>query len=311
MPVVALAGGVGGAKMAHGLAAIFSGAHLTVIVNTADDFDHLGLRISPDLDTVLYTLANIENPATGWGIEGDTRVTLDTLARYGEDPWFFIGDQDFATHIYRTSHLARGESLSHVTRQLARSSGVTAAIVPMSNEPVATMIDTPTGRLAFQDYFVARRQTDTVIGVAFDGIEHAVPAPGVVEALTAARLIVFCPSNPIVSIGPILEVPGIRQALSESAGLKIAVSPIIGGRALKGPADRMLRTLGYEVSAVGVAQLYQGLIDAMVIDAIDAELAPAIRQLGIEVLVTDTIMSDPAKRASLARSIASFVENRA
>jgi LPPG:FO 2-phospho-L-lactate transferase len=311
MPVVALAGGVGGAKMAHGLAAVFSGEQLTVIVNTADDFTHLGLRISPDLDTVLYTLANIENPATGWGIKGDTRVTLDALARYGEDPWFFVGDRDFATHIYRTSHLAKGTSLSDVTRQLARSIGVTTTILPMSNEPVATMIDTPGGRIAFQDYFVARRQADDVLAVTFDGIEQAVPAPGVVEALAGARLILLCPSNPIVSIGPIVEVPGIRQALSDSAALKIAVSPIIAGRALKGPADRMLRTLGYDVSAVGVAQLYQGLIDVMVIDTIDAELAPAIRQLGVEVLVTDTIMSDPAKRASLARSIASFVERRA
>jgi LPPG:FO 2-phospho-L-lactate transferase len=308
--VLALAGGVGGAKMAHGLEAVFGGDQLTVVVNTADDFDHLGLWISPDLDTVMYTLAGIENPETGWGIAGDTRITLDALATYGEEPWFLVGDRDFATHIYRTVHLARGESLSQVTAQLAASSGVRSSILPMCEEPVATMVDTPAGRLAFQDYFVARRQQDDVLGVSFAGIDQAKPAAGVIEAFAAADVIVFCPSNPIVSIGPILAVPGIRRALGDSGAYRIAVSPIIGGKALKGPADRMLQTLGIERSAAGVAGLYQGLIDAMVIDTTDADLAPVIRKLGIEVLVTDTIMSDPGKRKALAMDIASFADGR-
>ena len=308
--VLALAGGVGGAKMAHGLAAVFGAENLTVVVNTADDFEHLGLLISPDLDTVMYTLAGIENPETGWGIAGDTRVTLDALAAYGEDPWFLVGDRDFATHIYRTSHLGRGETLAEVTARLAHASGVQTRVLPMCNEPVATMVDTPAGRLSFQDYFVARRQQDDVLGVTFAGIEEAAPAPGVLEAFATADVIVFCPSNPIVSIGPILAVKGIREALGSAPAYKIAVSGIIGGKALKGPADRMLQTLGIERSAAGVAGLYRGLIDAMVIDTIDADLAPVIRKLGIEVLVTDTIMSDPGKRKALAYDISAFAGGR-
>ena len=301
--VVALAGGVGGAKLSHGLAATLPVGALTVVVNTADDFDHLGLRMCTDLDTVLYTLANRENPATGWGIEGDTRVTLDSLAAYGEDPWFLVGDQDFATHIFRTSRLGSGATLTDVTAQLATGSGVKSTILPMSDDPVATVIETPTGTLAFQDYFVARRQTDDVLSVAFEGASSATAAPGVIESLANAALLVFAPSNPIVSIGPVLAVPGIREAVTNSAALKVAVSPIIGGKALKGPADRMLQTLGHEVSALGVARIYQGLIDWFVIDNVDIELKSEIQALGIQVLVTDTIMSDRSKRARLGAEI--------
>lgn len=301
--VVALAGGVGGAKLSHGLAATLPVGALTVVVNTADDFDHLGLRMCTDLDTVLYTLANRENPATGWGIEGDTRVTLDSLAAYGEDPWFLVGDQDFATHIFRTSRLGSGATLTDVTAQLATGSGVKSTILPMSDDPVATVIETPAGTLAFQDYFVARRQTDDVLSVAFEGASSATAAPGVIESLANAALLVFAPSNPIVSIGPVLAVPGIREAVTNSAALKVAVSPIIGGKALKGPADRMLQTLGHEVSALGVARIYQGLIDWFVIDNVDIELKSEIQALGIQVLVTDTIMSDRSKRARLGAEI--------
>ena len=300
---MALAGGVGGAKLSHGLAASLPDGALTVVVNTADDFDHLGLRMCTDLDTVLYTLANRENPATGWGIDGDTRVTLDSLAAYGEDPWFLVGDQDFATHIFRTSRLRSGSSLTEVTARLASASGVKSTILPMTDDPVATIIKTPDGSLAFQDYFVARRQADDVLAVTFEGASIAAAATGVVETIRDASLLVVAPSNPIVSIGPVLAVPGIREAVTDSAALMIAVSPIIGGKALKGPADRMLQTLGHEVSALGVARIYQGLIDWFVIDTIDAGLKSEIQALGIQVLVTDTIMSDRSKRARLAAEI--------
>lgn len=301
--VVALAGGVGGARLSHGLAARLAPGDLTVIVNTGDDFDHLGLRMCTDLDTVLYTLAGRENPETGWGVRGDTRHTLDALAAYGEDPWFLVGDQDFATHILRTKLLGAGHGLTAVTGHLAEASGVATDILPMTDALVATMIETPDGVRAFQEYFVARRQADDVTGVVFDGIEAARPAPGALEAIAGADLIVFAPSNPIVSIGPILAVPGLRNALQSSPAPKVAVSPIIGGKALKGPADRMLQTLGHEVSALGVARLYADLIDGFVIDILDEALAPAIESLGLQVLVTDTIMSDPAKRAALAGAI--------
>lgn len=301
--VVALAGGVGGAKLSHGLAADPSNLVLTVIVNTADDFDHLGLRMCTDLDTVLYTLSNRENPETGWGIEGDTRVTLDALTAYGEDPWFLVGDQDFATHIFRTNQLRAGQTLSDVTSQLARASGLKALLLPMSDDPVATMIETPGGTLAFQDYFVARRQIDDVLAVTFEGIDAASPAPGTLEAIGKADLIVLAPSNPIVSLGPILAVPEIREALVSSLALRVAVSPIIGGKALKGPADRMLQTLGHDVSALGVARIYAGLIDWFVIDIQDASLKQDIESLGMSVLVTDTIMSDRSRRARLAADV--------
>lgn len=301
--VVALAGGVGGAKLSHGLAAVLPDSALTVIVNTADDFDHLGLRMCTDLDTVLYTLSNRENPATGWGIDGDTRVTLDALARYGQDPWFMVGDHDFATHIFRTARLRAGETLSQVTAQLAKASGISASVVPMTDNRVATLIETAAGRLDFQDYFVARRQQDEVLGVHFAGIDQALPAPGVIGAIADSELVVIAPSNPIVSIGPILAVAGVRQALETTSALRIGVSPIIGGKALKGPADRMLASLGHEVSSVGVARIYEGLLDLFVIDNTDSTLAPQIEALGMAVLITDTIMSDRGKRAALARSI--------
>jgi LPPG:FO 2-phospho-L-lactate transferase len=301
--VVVLAGGVGGAKLSHGLAAVLPPGKLSVIVNTADDFDHLGLRVCTDLDTVLYTLSNRENPATGWGIAGDTRATLDALAVYGEDPWFMVGDQDFATHIYRTKELRSGKTLSEVTSELTTASGVTTRILPMTDHNVATLVDTPSGRLSFQDYFVRRRQMDDVTGVVFDGVESATAAPGVIEAIGNAELIVFAPSNPIVSIGPILAVPGIANAVVDTLALKVAVSPIVGGKALKGPADRMLQTMGYEVSSLGVARIYEGLVDWFVIDHADAELETAISAADFGVHITDTIMTNPAKRAQLAAEI--------
>jgi LPPG:FO 2-phospho-L-lactate transferase len=306
--VVALAGGVGGAKLAQGLMlALPPGGHeLTVVVNTADDFDLYGLRICPDLDTVLYTLAGLANPTTGWGIAGDTFRTLEAIERFGRDPWFKLGDQDFATHILRTERLRAGATLTEVIGELAASLGVAARLLPMSDDQVATKVETPAGRLDFQDYFVGRRQSDDVLGVAFDGAEAARLPAGVRAAIEAADLIVCCPSNPLVSIGPILAVPELREALEGATAPIVAVSPIVGGKALKGPADRMLATLGHEVSAYGVAALYAGLVDGMVIDDQDLELAPRIEALGMQTLITQTIMGDAADRRRLADEVLTF-----
>ncbi len=307
--ILAFAGGVGGAKMAQGLAGAAPGP-LTVVVNTADDFDLWGLRISPDIDTVMYTLAGIADPANGWGIAGDTHQTLDGIATLGENPWFSLGDRDFATHILRTQRLKDGQSLTEVTAGLAKALGVGPTLLPMSDDPVATIIHSGGDDLAFQEYFVARRQADRVDAVSLAGIESARPGPGVTQAIGEAGVIVFCPSNPIVSIGPILRVPGIRDAIRDSAAWKVAVSPIIGGKALKGPADRMLSSLGHETSALGVARLYEGLIDAFVIDQADADLEASIRDLGLDVLVTRTIMGDKDDRERFAAGVLTFANRR-
>lgn len=304
--IVALAGGVGGAKMAHGLQAALPPGALTTIVNTADDFDLYGLRICPDLDTVMYTLAGIADPVNGWGVAGDSRNTLDAIARYGEHPWFLLGDQDFATHILRTERLRVGTPLSTVTAELAASLGIPGRILPMTDDRVATLIDTPSGRLEFQEYFVARRQSDDVLGVVFAGIDEATANAGVLDAIRDAKTIVVAPSNPIVSVGPILATPGIRAALERTEAPIVAVSPIVGGRALKGPAAQMLATLGHEVSALGVARLYASLVDGMVIDAADRELTAEIERLGPRVLVTETVMGDEGDRRRLAAEVLEF-----
>lgn len=301
--VVALAGGVGGAKFLQGLAQVVQNDSLTAIVNTADDFFLYGLHISPDLDTVMYTLAGLANPETGWGIADDTRVTLDAIARYGEDPWFLLGDQDFATHILRTHRLRNGESLTAVTAGLSGSLGIEAALLPMTDDRVSTEILTDDGWLAFQDYFVARRQQDDVLDVRFDGIEDAAPTVEVLRAIAAADLIICCPSNPLVSIGPILAVPEMREAISDADAPVVAISPIVGGRALKGPADRMMATQGHEVSALGVARMYADIVDGMVIDDVDAELAAPITELGMKVSACQTIMGGPQDRARLAHDV--------
>ncbi|HEV2127220.1 MAG TPA: 2-phospho-L-lactate transferase, partial [Thermomicrobiales bacterium] len=273
------------------------------IVNTADDFELYGLHISPDLDTVMYTLAGIANPATGWGIEGDTRATLDAIARYGDDPWFLVGDQDFATHILRTHALHEGRMLTDVTLRLASSLGVRMPILPMTDDRVATEVRTADGWLAFQDYFVARRHADEVLDVRFAGIDSARPSDRVIMAISEAELILFCPSNPLVSIEPILALSGVRDAIMASPAPVVAVSPIVGGKALKGPADRMLASKGVEVSARGVARYYEGLIDGIVIDAEDAAFADDIRGAGLAVDVRNTIMGGRDDRMRLAREI--------
>lgn len=309
--IVALAGGVGGAKLAQGLYLALPPDTLTVIGNTADDMIHLGLRISPDLDTVMYTLAGMANTTTGWGIAGDSTRTFALLRRYGAEDWFLLGDLDLATHLRRTTLLAAGASLTAATASLTRALGVRAALLPMCDEPVGTIVETPTGPLGFQDYFVRRQHRDRVTGIRFAGIEAATLPGGVAAALDAAEAIIFCPSNPFVSLGPILAVPGFRARLAAAPGPRVAVSPIIGGRALKGPADQMLAGLGHDVSTLGVARLYADLLDGLVIDEEDAALAPAIEALGLRTLVTRTIMGDDTDRQRLAAETLAFARSLA
>lgn len=303
---MALAGGVGGAKLAQGLMHAYDDVELTVVVNTADDFDIYGLRVCPDLDTVMYTLGGIANPATGWGIAGDSRNTLDGISAYGAESWFLIGDRDFATDILRTAWLREGQSLSEVTRRLSAGLGITARIVPMSNDPVATLVRTAEGELEFQDYFVRRQQRDEVLGVRFAGVEDARATPEALAAIERADLIVFCPSNPIVSIGPLLAIDQLREAVAVSHAPRVAVSPIIAGKALKGPADRMMASLGQEPSAIGVAMLLRPHIDAFVLDTQDGHSIPEIEGLGLRARALETIMGGKEDRARLGRQVIDF-----
>jgi LPPG:FO 2-phospho-L-lactate transferase len=307
--VVALAGGVGGAKLAHGIALARPDEHLSVVVNTADDFTLFGLHISPDLDTVMYTLAGLANPETGWGIAGDSFVTLDMIKGYARDTWFWLGDKDFATHILRTERLRSGATLTDVTVELAEALGISAQLLPMCDEPVATLVETPDGLLEFQDYFVRRQHADDVLSVQFEGIGATTIPARVSDAFEDADVMVLCPSNPIVSTGPILAIPGLRDRLRRLKIPVVAVSPIIGGQALKGPADQMLATLGHEVSAAGVAGLYKDFLTGMVIDSQDAALAERITDLGIAVHVTDTIMRTEDDRRVLAEETLVFAES--
>lgn len=309
----ALAGGVGGAKLARGLAALVPEGidDLRIVVNTGDDFARHGLRISPDVDTVLYTLAGLANPDTGWGIAGDTFNALAQMQRLGADTWFQLGDRDLATHILRTAWLNAGLSLTEITLRMARALGIAPAVqlLPMTDDLVATEILTPDGWRDFQEYFVRRRHSDPVRDVRFAGIERAQPSSQALAALRQAAVVIFCPSNPLVSIGPILALPGMRQALEhrDHAVRCVAVSPIVGGQALKGPADTMLAGLGHEVSALGVARLYAGLVDTFVLDDTDAALAPQIADLGMRPIIAPTIMRSPADSQVLAQLIANEV----
>jgi LPPG:FO 2-phospho-L-lactate transferase len=306
MKVVALAGGVGGAKLAAGLQSVLPAGDLSVVVNTADDFDLWGLHICPDLDTVMYTLAGIANPETGWGIAGESFETLNMLGRYGEDTWFKLGDRDLATHVLRTDRLRSGATLTEVTAGLVGAMGVESSVLPMSDDPVSTVLETPEGRLEFQEYFVRRGQKDEVLGVELRGIDDARPSGEVLAAVSGADVIVLCPSNPVVSVGPILALPGMWEVLAKASAPKVAVSPIVGGRALKGPADKMLLSLGHEVSATGVAAMYAGLVDGMVVDTVDAGERAGIEEIGMRVLVTGSVMRDAEDRARLALETLEF-----
>jgi LPPG:FO 2-phospho-L-lactate transferase len=301
--VVALAGGVGGARLAHGIAQVLAPGDLTVVVNTADDTERHGLLVCPDHDTVLYTLAGIANRELGWGIAGESWAVMDQMGVYGEETWFRLGDRDLAAHIVRSARLRAGARLTDVALHLQASLGIATRILPMADTPVRTRVLVDDGWLDFQDYFVRLRQEPEVRGVTFDGAPAASAPVEVLDAFTSADAVVVCPSNPVVSIAPILAVPGIREAIdaARARGVRAAaVSPIIGGRALKGPADRMLASLGHEVSALGVARMYAGLVDVFVLDAVDEDLAPAIEALGLRAVVTDSVMTDDASRASLA-----------
>jgi LPPG:FO 2-phospho-L-lactate transferase len=303
--VVLLAGGVGGARIGHGLQAHL-GSGLTVIVNTADDLERHGLRISPDHDTVMYTLAGIDNREWGWGLARETFAVSKALERYGEDTWFRLGDRDLATHIVRTGRLRAGDRPTDIALDLQRALGLEAAVLPMTDSVVRTEILTDDGWLEFQEYFVHRHQEPEVRDLRVVGIEAAVATPEIEAALEAAEAVVIGPSNPFVSIEPILSVTGIEAGLqtARSRGAPVvAISGIVGGRAIKGPADRMLVSLGHESSALGVARRYTGIADVFVLDERDKALEPAIQDLGLRTVVTDTIMSDDGARAHLAADV--------
>ncbi len=315
MKLVALAGGVGGAKLADGLAQLLPPENLTIIVNTGDDFGHLGLYICPDLDTVCYALAGLANPITGWGRRDETFHVLKNIQKLGGPDWFRLGDKDLATHIERTRRMQAGQTLSQITRDFCKAWDIRYTILPMSDQPVRTMVDTmEDGELAFQEYFVHRRCEPKVKGFRFAGIESAQPTSEVRQALKQADAIVICPSNPWVSIDPILALtpipsPALRERGAEG-GVRavIAVSPIIGGRTVKGPAAKMCAELGFRPSALAVAEHYRDLLTGFVIDRLDASLEENIRQMGITPLVTNTLMNNQADRRRLAQDVLNLIQ---
>ena len=304
--ILALSGGVGGARMASGLARALPPGALTIAVNVADDFTHLGLAISPDLDTVLYTLAGTVNPVTGWGRAGESWNFMEALAPLGGEVWFRLGDKDLAVHVERTRRLRAGEPLSAITGDFCRRLGVASEVLPASDDPVRTMVDTDEGRLAFQDYFVRRQCKPRVCGFGFEGIAAAALHPRIVAVLDDPGLeaVIIGPSNPFVSIAPILAMPGMAEALARCRAPVVAVSPIVGGRALKGPAAKMMAELGIEPSSPAVAGHYGALLDGLVIDVQDRGLRDRIA--GPKVLVAQTVMHGEQERVELAREVLAF-----
>ncbi len=306
---VALSGGVGGAKLALGLAGTLAPEDLTIIANTGDDFEHLGLTICPDIDTLTYTLAGISNPETGWGREGETWQFMDSLDALGGETWFQLGDRDLATHIERSRRLAAGETLTGITEDFRQRLGIGPRILPMSDTPVRTIVETPDGPLPFQHYFVREQCAPVVTGFRFAGAADADPAPGIADVLADDSLsaIVICPSNPFISIDPIFAVPGLRDGIANAHAPVVAVSPIVGGKALKGPTAKMMTELGLASDAISVARHYGGLLDGFVLDKSDADSEDAVRDLNIHVLVTDTVMRTTADKERLAREVLTFV----
>jgi LPPG:FO 2-phospho-L-lactate transferase len=280
---------------------------LTVVVNTGDDFYWMGLLVCPDLDTITYTLAGRDNPQTGWGVRDDSFRTLGRLKELGSDIWFRIGDLDLATHLYRTEQLRCGSSLTSITQRIAGRDGIRSRILPMTDTPVPTLVETNEGTLLFQDYFVRRQCTPSVIGITSRGIEKAKPSPGVMAAVEESSAIIVCPSNPFISIGPILSVPGLREALRRIPAKILAVTPIIAGQALKGPAAAMLKQMGLDVSAISVAELYQDFLDVFVLDERDKALAPRIAALGMQVRTANTLMNGDDDKLDLARGLLAMV----
>jgi len=301
--ITALAGGVGAARFLTGLSKLVDEKDFSVIVNTGDDIELYGLHISPDIDIVTYTLAGIVDEGKGWGIRGDTFQCLGALRRFNQETWFNIGDRDFATHLFRTSRLKQGCKLSEVTAEVSQALGLKAAILPMTDDKFETRIVTKDGSVHFEEYLVKRGAKDAVFGVEFLGAESAKPAAGVIDSVLSAELVVVCPSNPIVSIGTILAVKGIRDALRQTTAKKVAVSPIIAGAPIKGPADKLLQGLGFEVSSFSVAKLYGDFLDTFIIDTADSSEKNKIEKLGIEVKVTNTIMRTLEDKIQLAKTV--------
>lgn len=305
--IIALSGGVGGAKLVLGLSHLVDGDALTVVTNTGDDFDHFGLRICPDTDTVLYTLGGLADKERGWGREGETWAFMQAMGALGGEDWFNLGDADLALHVLRTTRLAAGDTLSRITADVAARMGIAARILPMSDDPVATIVNTPDGPLPFQQYFVRDRCAPVVTGFKFSGLEAARPNPALLAGLkNAPAAILFAPSNPYVSIDPILGLPGLRDALKASGAPVVAVSPIIGGTAVKGPAAKMMAELGADVSSLGIARHFAGLIDGLIVDEADAGLMPAIEDLGMRAMAVPTLMTDLASRIALGRIAMDF-----
>jgi len=303
--IVVLCGGVGAARFLRGLVDVVTEASsITAIVNVADDMELHGLRISPDLDTVMYTLADAIDPGRGWGLRDETWQAMEALGRYGENDWFSLGDKDLATHLQRTTMLAEGSTLTEVTAALRTAWDIDVDIIPVTDDPVSTRVTrSDTGEeISFQEYFVGLQHEVPVSAVRFQGIERARPTPETLRALESADVIIIAPSNPMVSIAPVLDVPGVADAVMATQAPRIAISPIIGGQALKGPAADMLASLGHRVDAAGVAALWSDLVDVMLIDDMDASLATAVSSCQVVPYVTDTIMADPKRRASVART---------
>jgi len=308
MRVAAIAGGTGAAKLLRGLAACVPPRELTVIGNTGDDAEVWGLHVSPDLDTVAYALAGRLDTRRGWGLAGETFRCLEAMAGLGAETWFNLGDRDLATHIWRTRALREGAPLSAVTAELARRQGVAARLLPMSDEPVRTRIRTPDGWLSFQEYFVREKALVEVLEVDYAGARAARPAPGVVEAIGDADLVVVCPSNPVTSVGPVLAVPGVVEALATTRARVVAVSPIVGGAAVSGPAGALMRARGLPVSPVGVAVAYAPWLRTLVIDRQDEGCGPELGRLGVTAVVADTLMTDRERELALARTVLSCME---
>ena len=308
-PVLALAGGVGGAKLALGLSRIIPPESLTIVVNTGDDEVFHGLHVSPDLDTMMYALAGLTNPETGWGVVGDSFNALGMLGRYGGPTWFNLGDKDFATHVRRTQLLNQGLSLSEVTKTLCESLGVCHSIVPMSDDRVRTVVETDGGDLAFQVYFVQHRCQPVAKGIHFESAGGVSASQGFLTALEDGKALIFCPSNPFLSVAPILSVPGVRDCIESFPGTRVAVSPIVGGEALRGPAAKLLEELGHDVSCLGVARQYQGLCDVFLIDEVDRHHADAIGKLGMRVEVAPTIMVTDEDKVRLATHICRLLDH--
>ncbi len=302
--ITALAGGVGAARLLRGLVEVVPPPEITAVVNTGDDTVLHGLHVSPDVDTVIYTLADAVDPERGWGLAGETWKVMEALERLGGITWFALGDRDLATHCYRTQRLSEGAALGTVTAELARAFGVGIRVLPVTDDPLSTRLTLPDGEeIAFQEYFVHRRHDVEVAGVAFAGAVDARPAPGVLEAVDDAETVVVCPSNPVVSIGPLLAVPGVADRLLARRERVVGVSPIVAGVALKGPAGRLLVEMGYESSVVGVARFYANWVGTLVIDEADAHLSAAVQAEGVRCVVAPTVMSTPERSAALARAV--------